>query len=165
MDFLDISGEVEILLEGNEKMRFLKKSIKTPFIPSEEQIQKKILGIELSYSFYRWQDNEISRIKKAFGADKDGIIRKMPKGFIIETFEDICILKYGSREIAPGMLGLTEKVGITGYWDNANIIICILKKYEPLFNNIQKMFRKNGGKFDIRLDSWGPNFRIISLQN
>ena len=162
MEFLHISREIVFFLEGEDKMRFPKKSIKSPFVPSEEQLQKKIWGIELPYYFDRNQDSSIEQIRKSFGA-MDGIIRRVPKSFEIHTIGDMTIFKYGTTEIVPSMLGLTDKVGVTGYWDKSNIIICCLNNYEKLINSIKEKFKTGQGKFCIRLDDWGPNLRIMSL--
>lgn len=163
MDFLYISPEVKILFEDNEELRVLKKSIHSEIEISAEQCQKKVLEIELSNSFYRHQDNNILNLKKSFNMSADGVINKIPKNYYIETVENVMILKIGNTEITPGMIGLAEKVGVVGYWDNANIIICVSKQYKSLFENIRRLFTCFQTRLKISCDSWGPNLKIIAM--
>ena len=161
MDFLYISPEVKILFEDNEELRILKKQIHSHTKISEEQCKKRIIEIELSNAFYRHQDNQISYLKKAFKMSHDGVINEIPKTYSIETVDNVRILKIGITEITPSMLGLAEKVGVVGYWDNANIIICVSEQYKLLFENIRQLFICFQTRLKISKDSWGPNLKIM----
>lgn len=165
MDFINISREVVLSLEGNDKIRILKNSVKSPVLLTEEQKRKKILELELSYAFHSSQNDTIDYLKKAFKAEDDGIIKKVPKSkyFCIETVEDVTVLKYGNTEISPSMLGLAEKVGIVGYWDHSNLIICCSKEYKQIMNKIISMLKPFKSKFEVRMDSWGPNLKIVAI--
>ena len=161
MDFLYISPEVKILFEDNEELRILKKQIYSHTKISEEQCKKRIIEIELSTAFYRHQDNQIIHLKKSFNMSHDGVINAIPKTYRIETVDNVMVLKIGNTEITPSMIGLAEKVGVVGYWDNANIIICVSEQYKLLFENIRRLFVCFQTRLKISKDFWGPNLKIM----
>lgn len=164
VEFVHISGEVEITLEGNDKMRFLKNSIKSPFIPSEKQIQKRITAIELSYSFEPKQNCALQSLREDFYTTRNGVIRRIPKSFEKHVIEDVIMLKYGNNDMVNGgLFGLAEKVGVSAYWNNSNLIICCSKKYEQIAKNIEELISSDKAKLEIRMTSWGPNLRIVSI--
>ena len=161
--FCYVSDEIMFLLEGNETIRFSRSSLRPSILPTEEQLQKKVLGIQLSYAFCGEQDFGIEPMRRAFGAGSNGIIKKIPKDFKLETYEDVYVLKYGSTILAPEMIPHTREVGAAGYWDDANLIICCSKKYEKLIKNIAAFIQPKKAKFAFRTLFSKPNLMILSV--
>lgn len=163
MDFYHVSDEIMFLLEGDETIRFSRSSLRPSILPTEEQLQKKVLGIQLSYAFCGEQDFGIDPMRRAFGADSDGIIKKVPSDLKLETYEDVCVLKYGSTRLAPEMIPHAREVGAAGYWDDANLIICCSKKYEKIIESIIDFIQPKKAKFAFRTLFAGPNLMILSV--
>ena len=99
MDYRHISKKTMLMLEGRETIIFLKD----PFLdypkPTEAQLRKKVIGIQLSYESFTEQAFGIEPMARAFGAYPNGIIKKIPNSFKGYTMDNIVILKYqrGSR--------------------------------------------------------------------
>lgn len=163
MDSTHVSEKIMFLLEGNENISFSNSSLHSSCEPTEEQLRKKVIGIQLSYAHCGEQDFGIAPMARAFGAGDDGIIKKVPKGLALDTRDDVTILKYGSTSLSPRMLAIAKEVGMAGYWDDSNLIICSSKKYEPIIENIIDFIQPKKAKFAFRTVFAGPNLMILSV--
>lgn len=163
MDSIKISEEIMFRLEGDETISFSNSSLHPSRKPTEEQLRKKITGIQLSYANCGEQDGGVGPMKTAFGAGSDGIIKKVPKELTLDTKDDVTILKYGSTSISPRMFAIAKEVGIAGYWDDSNLIICSSKKYEPIIEKIIDFIQPNKAKFTFRGVFGGQNLMILSV--
>lgn len=163
MDSTNVSEKIMFLLEGNETISFSNSSLHSSCEPTEEQLRKKVIGIQLSYAFCGEQDFGIAPMKRAFEAGSDGIINKVPNGLTLDTQDDVIILKYGSTFLSPRMLAIAKEVGMVGYWDDSNLIICSSKKYEPIIENIIDFIQPKKARFAFRSVFGGSNLMILSV--
>lgn len=161
MDSTQISEEIMFLLEGNENISFSNSSLRSSCEPTEEQLRKKVIGIQLSYANCGEQDFGVDPMKKAFGAGGNGIIKKMPKEFVLDKREDVVILKYGETSLSPRMIEIAKKAGMAGYWDDSNLIICSSKKYEPIMEHIVDFIQPQKARFAFRSVFGGKNLMIL----
>lgn len=162
MDSTHVFEKIWIRLEGDETILFSNDYIVPSFLPTEEQLRKKVTGIQLSCPFYEKKDFGIEPLKKAFGAEKNGIIKKIPNELILDIQEDIVIFKYGTIHIFPTMISIAKTVGMSGYWDDLNLIICSSREYEPIIRNVIYFIQPQKSAFAFRNIFGGPNLMIIS---
>lgn len=163
MDSTYVSEEIMFLLEGNETISFSNSLLHSSQKPTEEQLRKKIIGIQLSYAFCGEQDFGIEPMAKAFGASSNGIIKKVPKGFTLRYANDVAILKYGSTSLSPRMIEIVKEVGVAGYWDDANLIICASREYESIIEHVIDLIQPKKAKFAFRTVFGGHNLMILSV--
>lgn len=171
MDTGSISQQVLIQLEGRKTIGF-----NYGFPPCDEIIQeylrnrKKIVGIQLSYSRYftahgrcSEQSMGIEPLKYAFGAKTDGTITKVPHEFTLDTQDGIHILKCGPREIPPAAIKAAEESGISGVWDNEDLIILAREEYKELLEKILDFIEPF--KVRLQLGSYlgGSNLMIVCI--
>lgn len=164
MDSTFISEEILFLLEGEECISFSNTSLHPSQLPTEEQLRKNIIGIQLSYANCGEQDGGIAPLAEAFGFGSKGIIRKIPKDFRVTEQEDVFVLKHGSISISSRMFEIAKKFGVAGYWDEANLIICASKEYEPILRAVLAFIQPEKAKFAFRsLPFGGRNLMIKSV--
>lgn len=162
MDSTHVSEKIWIRLEGDETVLFSNDSIVPSYLPTEEQLRKKITGVQLSCPFYGKQAFGIEPLKTAFGAEKNGIIKKIPNELTLDMQDDVVILKYGTTFLSSRMISIAKIVGMSGYWDDSNLIICSSKEYEPIIENIIDFLQPQKVAFAFRTILGGPNLMIIS---
>lgn len=154
MNFKYVS-EIVVMTEGGAKIRF-SENVKKLAVPYE-----KIIGIEMLYNEeYALHESGAAEIKRAFGAENDSIVHKIPKNFTFKTIESVGVLKYGNSEIAPEMLGLAKEIGIAGYWDDEEFVICFSNDYRQIAANIIKMVYSKKAKFEC---DCGKDFKLLSV--
>lgn len=163
MDSTCVSPEIMFLLEGNETISFSSSSLHSSQKPAEDQLRKKVIGIQLSYAHCGEQDFGIAPMARAFGVGDDGIIKKVPKGLTLDTRDGVTILKYGSTSLSPRMLTIAKEVGMAGYWDDSNLIICSSKRYEPIIESIIDFIQPQKAKFAFRTVFGGRNLMVLSV--
>ncbi len=163
MDSTHVSEEIMFLLEGNETISFSSSSITPSCKPTEDQIRKKVIGIQLSYAYCGEQDFGIDPMARAFGTNSDGVIQKVPNGLTLDTENDVTILKYGRTTLSPRMIAIAKEIGMAGYWDDSNLIICAAKEYETIIENVIDFIQPNKVRFAFRTVFAGPNFMILSI--
>lgn len=156
MEYSHVSNYLWIRLEENELICFTQNE-KESKLPSKEQVQKRVTGIEIAYACCGEQDFGIEPLLTAFHAKKDGQIQEIPETLSLKKQEKIWILKYGNTFFDPRMLSLTKEVGMTGYWDKENIVICASEPYEEIIKNIVVFLERKRAKFTFK----GPNLMII----
>ena len=162
MDSSHVSEEIMFLLEGGETISFSRMASSESKKPTVDQIQKSILGVQLSYACCGEQDFGIAPMAEAFGANSKGVIKKIPRDFRLHTMNDILVLKYGDTYISPKMFDMAKSAGIVGYWDDANLIICASKEYEAIVRNMRKFIKPKKAKFAFRT-VFGPNLMIMAI--
>ena len=79
-----VSGELLFRLDGDETIRFSATSLKEPWLPTNDQLNKKIAGVQLSYDICGEQAFGADGLRSAFGAEDRGIITKIPDGFEVK---------------------------------------------------------------------------------
>ena len=164
MDSSHVSEEIMFLLEGEETILFSRTSLAKSQKPTEEQLRKDIIGVQLSYAYCGEQDFGIDPMARAFGATPKGVINQIPKDFNVYTQEDTVVLKYGSTSISPRMFDMAKEAGIVGYWDDANLIICASKEYEAIVKNMRKFIKPKKAKFAFRTVFGGRrNLMILAV--
>lgn len=163
MEINHVSDEFKLRFEGDLSVTFYAPALTPPFNDFENLVERKITGVQLSYAYCGEQDFGINPMKDAFGAGSDEIIKKVPAGLTVDTFEDVSILKYGSTYIPSEMFELVKKVGMAGYWDYNTLIICASKKFEPILLNIIDFIEPNKVQFAFHLTFAGPNLMIITV--
>lgn len=164
MDSYHVSNEIMFLLDGNETVSFSMNSFSKSQKPTEEQMRKDILGVQLSYAACGEQQFGIEPMAKAFDATPKGVITQIPKDFNVYTEENFIILKYGNDSISPRMFDMAKEFGIVGYWDDANLIICASKEYEEIIKNTRKFIKPKKAKFAFRTVFGGRNLMILAVQ-
>ncbi len=163
MDYTHVSGQFMVRLEDGTSLMFSNSSLTPSCLPTEDQIQKKIIGIQWSYAFCGEQNFGIEPMEIAFDAKSDRIIKQIPKELTVDTQDDVSILKYGHTSISPLMLESAKEVGMVGYWDDSNFIICASQKYEPIIENIIDFIEPYKVKFGFRTVFGGQNLMIIPV--
>ena len=156
-----VSEKIWIRLERDETLLFSNDSAIPSCLPSEDQLRKKVTGIQLSYAFNEKQTLGIDSLKRAFGVSSDGIIQKIPNELTLDIQDDVVILKYGTVPISPRMISISKMVGMSGYWDDSNLIICSSRKYEPIIENIIDFIQPLKTRFAFRTIFDGPNIMIL----
>ncbi len=163
MDSTHVSEEIMFLLEGDETILFSSSSLYSSIKPTEEQLRKKIIGIQLSCSYCGEQYFGIQPMARAFGAGSNGIINKVPKDLTLDTQGDVVILKYGPTSLSFRMLEIAKEVGVVGYWDDGNLIICASKEYESIIEHVIDFIQPKKAKFAFRTVFGGRNLMILSV--
>ncbi len=163
MDSTHVSPEIMFLLEGNETISFSSSSLHSSQKTAENQLRKKVIGIQLSYAHCGEQHGGIEPMARAFGAYPDGIITEVPKTLTLYTQNDVIILKYGSDVPHQRMLEIAKEVGVAGYWDDANLIICASNKYESIIKHVIDFIQPQKAKFAFRTVFGGRNLMILSV--
>ena len=162
MDSTHVSERIWIRLEGDETVLFSNDSIVPSCLPTKEQLRKKVTGVQLSCPFYVKQFSGIEPLKRAFGASSNGIIKKIPNELTLDIQDDVVILKYGTIYLSPHMISIAKVVGMSGYWDDSNLIICSSKEYESIIKNVADFIQSPKAVFAFRNFFGGPNLMIIS---
>ena len=155
----DVSEKIWIRLERNETLLFSNDSAIPSCLPSEEQLRKKVTGVQLSYCGKKTLG--IDPLKRAFGVSSDGIIQKIPNGLTLDIQDGVVILKYGTTRLSPRIISIAKTVGMSGYWDDSNLIICSSRKYEPIIENIIYFIQPLKTRFAFRTIFDGPNLMIL----
>ncbi len=159
-----VSGELLFRLDGDETIRFSATSLKEPWLPTNDQLNKKITGVQLSYEICGEQAFGADGLRSAFGAEDRGIITKIPDGFEVKKEGSFFVLKYGKEEINSLMYNMARNFGIIGYWDFENLIFIASEKYEPILRNTLKFMQPNKAKFAYRTVFGGRNLLILNVQ-
>ena len=162
MDSTHVSERIWIRLEGDETVLFSNDSIVPSYLPTEEQLRKKITGVQLSCPFYGKQSFGIEPLERAFGASSNGIIQKIPNELTLDMQDDVVILKYGSTCLSPRIISIAKTVGMSGYWDDSNLIICSSKVYEPIIENVIDFLQPQKVAFVFTTIFGWPNLMIIN---
>ena len=163
MDSTHVSPKIMFLLEGNETISFSSSSLHSSQKPAEDQLRKKVIGIQLSYAHWGEHHGGIEPMARAFGAYPDGIIMEVPKALTLDTQNDVTILKYGSDVPHPRMLEIAKKVGVAGYWDDSNLIICASNEYESIIKHVIDFIQPQKAKFAFRTVFGGRNLMVLSV--
>ena len=163
MDPSHVSEEIMFLLDGKETFLFSRTSPEESQKPTEEQLRKDIIGVQLSYAYCGEQDFGIEPMARVFGATPNGVIHQIPKELNVYTQEDTIVLKYGSIRISPHMFDMAKRAGIVGYWDYANLVICASMEYEEIIKNVQKFIKPKKAKFAFRTVFGGRNLMILAI--
>lgn len=163
MDSTHILEEIMFLLEENETISFSSSSLHSSQKPTENQLRKKVIGIQLSYAHCGEHHGGIEPMARAFGAYPDGVITEVSKALTLDTKNDVAVLKFGSDVPHPRMLEIAKEVGVTGYWDDANLIICASKEYESIIEHVIDFIQPKKAKFAFRTVFGGRNLMILSV--
>lgn len=163
MDKHNISRQIFFLLEGMETISFSTTSLHPSVLPDESQLNMKVTGIQLSYAYCGEQQFGIVPMARAFGAEPKGFITKVPKELTLTEQSDVTIMKFGPAFIAPEMIEITRNVGMTGYWDSSNLIICSSEKYKSIIKNAFDFIKPNKAKFAFKTIFGGPNLMILKV--
>ena len=137
--------------------------ISTWFAPTEEQLQKKIQSIHLANSYSYEQNVKLTLLNSAFGVGSDGVVTKIPNDLTSYLQDDVIILKYGSSKLDPYVISITKCIGLTGCWDNENLIFCATKEYEQMIKNIVQFLQPNKVRFSFCHSYIGHDFVITSI--
>lgn len=163
MDYAHISPEILFLLEGEESISFANVSWKEACLPTEEQIRKKVIGVQLAYACCGEHHGGIQPMAQAFAAtSKNGIIKKLPKNFNCYTKDNMTILKYGNEDVSK-LAKIAKEVGVAGYWDDNNLIICSTEQYKPIVQNTKGLMQPQKAKFAFRTVFGGRNLMILAV--
>lgn len=167
MDIIHVSEEVKITLreEKRENILFLNYPLREESEPIKEKFKRKIRGVQLSYAYCREQDFGIEPMQRAFGAYPNGIITKIPDNFIVEEREEVVILKYGNTSIPSRMTEMAKNIGMVGYWDDDNLIICTSKENKQIIEGIYESIRTNKAKFTLTKERIGGQDLVIQVLN
>ena len=103
-----VSGELLFRLDGDETIRFSATSLKEPWLPTNDQLNKKITGVQLSYEICGEQAFGADGLRSAFGAEDRGIITKIPDGFEVKKEGSFFVLKYGKEEVNSLMYNIVS---------------------------------------------------------
>lgn len=163
MDSTHVSPEIMFLFEGNETISFSSSSLSASQKPDENQLRKKVIGVQLAYADCGEHHGGIEPMARAFGAYPDGIITEVPKTLTLDTQNDVTILKYGSAVPHRRILEIAKEVGVAGYWDDANLIICASNKYESIIKHVKDFIQPQKAKFAFRTVFGGRNLMILSV--
>ena len=150
MKDIHMSKEIKFVLEGNEIISFSNSFLTPRCLPTQAQLRKKIISMELSHPFYNECDLQVEKIAKAFDVGEDGIIKKIPNEFVLHTQDNIIILKSSSILVETYILEWTEVFGIVGCWDQTDIIICSSQEYKPIMENVIDFMQPQRAKFTLR---------------
>lgn len=164
MEIENVSGELLFRLDGGETIRFSATSRKEPLLPTNDQLNKKITGVQLSYELCGEQAFGADGLRSAFGAEDRGIITKVPDGFEVKKEGYFFVLKVGEIIIHPEMYNMARNFGIVGYWDFENLIFIASEKYEPILRNTLKFMQPNKAKFNYKSVFGGRNLLILNVQ-
>ena len=72
-------------------------------------------------------------------------------------------MKFGADVPHPRMLKIAKEVGVAGYWDDANLIICASKQYESIIEHVIDFIQPKKAKFAFRTVFGGRNLMILSV--
>ncbi len=161
---MKLSDDIMLTLEENENICFTTNcSMKEPCFPTQQQINKKIIGLRLSYAWSKDQDWGIDLIKAAFGTSKDGVIKKIPENLLVGEIDrgEVYAIKYGYSFIPYQMIEQTLQCGMTGAWDNNNFAICATERYKPIIKGIEELLKSGKAKFAVAYGLGAPDFMIV----
>ena len=142
--------------------RFLRNGEEKPQI---ERCKGEIDGILLGYAFCGEQDFGIRELAKAFDAlNEDCIIKKVPLEIVEE--QGVRAIKYGENVcLNKDMIRGAKQIGVIGYWDNANFIICAAPDYGFIIDSIKEFIRPNHVAFTFERTFGGRgNLVIIAVE-
>lgn len=162
MDSTHVSEKIWIRFEGNETVLFSSDSAFPSRLPTKKQLRKKVTGIQLSYEFCSEQKSGIVPLKKAFGAESSCIIQKIPNELSLDIQKDVIVLKYGTTHLSPRLISIAKAIGMSGYWDDSNLIICTSTEYSPIMFSIIDFMQPQKAVFAFKAISGGQNLMIIS---
>lgn len=161
MDFSYVSEHTVVLFEGKEQIAFSKYSEEAN--PNVEDTRKKVVGILLEYAYCGEQDFGIERMAKAFSAEDDGIIKKVPNGLTLDVQDGVAILRYGYKTADDQMIKGTKKAGILGYWDDENLMICASSEYSHIIESLIDMIQPNKARFAFQRTFAGSNLLVLTI--
>ena len=162
MDFTHLSDKIWIRLDEKDIILFSNDPEFPSCLPTREQLRKRVTGIQLSCSSCSKQQIGIEPLKKAFGAESSCIIHRLPNELLLDIQDDIIILKYGSANISQHMLSVAKKIGMSGYWNDSNLIICASSQYLPIILSIIEFIQSQRAVFAFKITSSGKNLMIVS---
>lgn len=140
MEFGAVSPKTYLLTEDIRTITFDKYWNEGEYKPKLEECMGIIKGVRLSYAFRGEQDVSIKPLLDALGVTDDyGLITKVP----LETGEEdgARFIKYGrDSKLNDNTIQAAKKVGIIGYWDDPNLMICAAPEYDFVIDSISKMF-------------------------
>lgn len=131
--------------------------------PAPEETRKTVIGVQFDHVACGEQAFGIDDILNGFGADSNGIIKKIPEELTLTTQDNVTILKYGRTEAHPLMIGSTSKLGVLGYWDYSNFIICASNEYSHILKSLIVLLQSKKAKFAFRSAFGGKNLLILSI--
>lgn len=138
--------------------------------PSVEQLSGsgKIVAIQLSYAHCEEQDHGISRIARAFKADSNGIITRLPrsKKFSFDEKHGFGILKFGRTSVDNSMFNTAMETGISGYWDDSTLIMVSSPEYTSLLKGTFDFVKPYAVQFTFKKTRNDPdkkNLRILKV--
>lgn len=131
-----ISEDISFTLEGNEVITFSSLPYIPSLIPTEDQLRKKIVGIKFGYSRSIGSLHDMNLLKRGFRIESDdGIIKRVPTEFKAIMQNGVVTLRYGTEIIPSDLYEIAKKVGVIGYCDYRNMIICATNKYSRIIYN------------------------------
>ena len=166
MEMRHVSPELYLLTEDGKMLEFLRKRNEDEKNPTPDECRGPLKGVSLSYAFCGEQDFGIGPLAKMFGAanESEGIITKIPEELEIIEFDGVKAIKIGRYvELDSDMVEETKKVGIIGYWDNSQFIICASPEYEFVIDSIREMFKPNQVRFAHDRYLWGCSLLIFAF--
>ena len=130
--------------------------------PSINECKGELKGIELSYAFCGEQDYGIHLLAKAFDAmNNDLIIKEVPLK-IIES-KGVKAIMYGEdAKLDRNIIHKAKKAGAIGYWDKANLLICVASEYSFLIDSIKEMMVPEHVKFGFK-GIFGGRYHLLIL--
>ena len=60
------------------------------------------------------------------------------------------------------MLSVAKKIGMSGYWNDSNLIICASSQYLPIILSIIEFIQSQRAVFAFKITSSGKNLMIVS---
>lgn len=150
IDTAYISEEAIFELEGNEiGYSFSTTPDIKSHLPTDEQLYQKIRSIVLAKSpDFIYQELGIEPLKKAFNVSYRNFILFVPSSFKMHFTKGFVTLKYGDKEVPDEMFEIAKKSGMACYWDWDNIVFCAPRRYQPIVENIFRLFKS----YRVRLE-------------
>ena len=143
-----LSPSISISLEDGRLIEFRKNRYKGEIIPLPEECKGKIRSIMFDYSYFRAQDYGIYPMAKEFGAiGKKMRISRIPNSMEITELENVKALIFDLENENSNwyliMHHVAKEAGVTGYWDDSSLIVCVSIEYEFIIDEVMELLKKH----------------------
>lgn len=165
MDLSHFSPKIYLLTEVGRTIEFGGHTQEDGKKPNVEECKGVLKGVCLEYACCGEQDFGIEPMAKHFGVtEKNGTITKIPNNLEIVKLDGVSAIKFGNyAELDSSVVEETKKIGVLGYWDDANFIICASPEYGCVIDSIYNMFKPKQVRFGLSRSFGGYNLLILSI--
>ena len=135
---MDISPVVSLILGTDKVIGFRRNPIDGYQKPSPEECKEALKGIYLAASS---EKQNLTNLKMAFSTLEDGTIRNVPLEIAEEG--EIRAIKCGNVTLNEEMTAEAIRVGIIGFFNSSNVIICAAPEYGFVIDSIMSFIKPN----------------------